>query len=119
MKKRDIILILAILLFSLTGGAFMIPTGVGGTVDVYKGNTLFGSYDLNDDRIITVEADNGIINTIEISGERVRMKDATCQNRICVECGWIAGKGESICCAPAGVLVMIRGEGGDYDAITK
>ncbi len=112
-------MILAILLISLTGWAFALPKDAGAIVDLYIGDSLSGSYDLNNDRMITVEGKNGIINTIEILNGRVRMNDATCPNRICVECGWIDKNGESICCAPAGLLVMIKGEDGGYDAVTK
>ena len=119
MKKRDIILILAILLISLTGWTFTLPQDNGSTVDLYREDTLYGSYDLKADRIVTVESESGINNTIEIKDGRVRMIDATCPNRICVECGWIDKNGESICCAPAGLLVIIRGRDGGYDAVTK
>ena len=119
MKKRDIILILAILLVSLTCASFVMPHGEGAFVEVYSGNALFGSYDLNDEKTISVEGTNGIVNMIEIQNGRVRIRDATCPNRICVDCGWIDKSGESICCAPAGLLVKISGLEGDYDAVTK
>ena len=116
MKKRDFILILAILLISLTGWAFTMPKAAGTTAEVYKGDVLYGSYSLNEDRIITVECENGILNTIEIKDGRVRMKEATCPNGTC---GWIEKRGESICCAPAGLLIIINDPDGGYDAVTK
>ena len=118
MKKRDIILILAILLISLTGWAFAMPKGNGATVDVYIGEALYGSYDLDKDQTVSV-VNSGIVNVIEIADRRARMKEATCPNRICVECGWIDKSGESICCAPSKVLMIIRSDDGGYDAVTK
>ena len=119
MKKRDFILILAILFISLTGAAFSLPRGAGASVEIYRKSALVGSYDLYDDKTISFEGEDGIINVIQIQNGRVSFREATCPNRICVECGWIEKRGETICCAPAGLLVIIRGMDGGYDAVTK
>ena len=119
MKKRDIILILAILFVSVAGLLFILPTHESGTAYIYVGNSIYGKYDLSEDQLIRIENDNGIVNTIEIKDNRIRMKDATCPNGLCVENGWISRNNESICCVPAGVMVVIRAEDGDYDAVTK
>ncbi len=119
MKKRDIILILSILLLSLSGAAFAMPVGDVGNAYVYVGGDLYGCYDLSQDMTFSIDNGNGISNVIEIIGGRIRMKEATCPGNDCVHCGYISRSGESICCAPAGIVIVIRQKDGDYDAITK
>lgn len=119
MKKRDIMLILMILFVSVAGLLFVLPGREEGMAYIYVGNSIYGKYDLSDEQTIRIENDNGIVNIIEIKDNSIRMKDATCPNRFCVDSGPISRNNESICCVPAGVMIVIRNEDGDYDAVTK
>ena len=67
-----------------------------------------------------VANDNGMVNEIEISDGSIFMRSANCPDKLCVKSGHISLDGESICCAPAGILIVVRSEtGGEYDAVTK
>lgn len=56
--------------------------------------------------------------TVEVEGARVRMLEAPCNGRICVNQGWIAHPGQSIVCIPGEILVRIEGAA-PLDAVTR
>lgn len=69
----------------------------------------------------TISVDGLIGNTIiEISGKKVRIKEALCQNQICVDQGWVS-KG-AIVCLPNRIVVIVGGSASRHkkglDAIT-
>lgn len=119
MNKKDMTLVATVLIVSLL---FLIPsvfyTG-SGKVYIYVGGNLYASYDLSDDTTVHLDNGKGISNDIVISGGSVYMKDATCPGKQCVHTGRISRNNQSIVCAPAGILVIIRSEvESGYDAIT-
>lgn len=120
MKKRDLILIAALI---ITSAAFLIPVraeGGRGYAYVYVEGELYGRYDMGEDRLITIDKGAGQVNVLEISDRSIRMKSATCPGRQCVNTGPISMNNDTICCAPSGILVIIRSdEDTGYDAITK
>ncbi len=71
---------------------------------------------LNTDREIPVEGSHGHA-VVEIRNGKVRMKEARCNNHLCMKQGWIT-RG-TIVCLPNGIVV-IAGSGmkKDVDAIT-
>lgn len=44
---------------------------------------------------------------IEIRDMKVRVKESSCPNKICVKTGWISRSGEIILCAPNSVLIQL------------
>lgn len=120
MKKRDMILIIVLVLVSV---AFLIPVmAKEGTGDayIYVRGELYGVYDLSDDTNIRIDNGKGLINEIEIADNAIFMKEATCPGKQCVNSGRISRNNESICCAPAGILIVIRSDRtSEYDAITQ
>jgi len=121
MKKRDMVLIILLLVFSAAGMvAFSGRTAKGADAYIYVGGQLYGKYDLSVDNEIHIAGENGIINDIAISDNSIYMKNATCPGRQCVACGHISRNNESICCAPAGLLIVVLSEDeSEYDAVTK
>ncbi|MCR5590204.1 MAG: NusG domain II-containing protein [Lachnospiraceae bacterium] len=119
MKKKDLMLIFVLL---IAATACIIP-GLfrkgGSTAYLYVKGELYGTYDLSEDRDIHLESPDGTVNDIRIENGTAFMKYATCPEKLCMN-GRISRNGESICCAPSGVLMLIRGEDDTgYDAITK
>ena len=48
------------------------------------------------------------------------MLSAGCPNKLCVRSGRISLDKECICCAPEGILIVVRSDkAGEYDAVTK
>lgn len=120
MKKRDLILILVLTVISFTGLIAVNHSSESGDAFIYVEGSLYGRYRLSQDRMIHISNDNGIDNDIRIRGGCVYMENATCPLKECIKCGKISRDNESICCAPAGILIVIRsGECAEYDAITK
>ncbi len=120
MKKRDMVLILVLVLVS---AVFIIMTGFGsqgGYAYIYSDGRLYGCFDLSEDTEIQIKSDNGIVNDIAISDGSIYMKNATCPGKQCMACGHISRDNETICCAPAKLLIIVRSEEESvYDAITK
>jgi hypothetical protein len=56
--------------------------------------------------------------TVEIEGGRVRMQEAPCAGRICVNQGWIRHPGQSIACVPGEILIRIEGAS-PLDGVTR
>lgn len=59
-------------------------------------------------REITIDGDYH--STIEIDDSRVRFRESTCGNRLCVNSGWISGNGEAVVCLPNRVILRITGQ---------
>ncbi|MBO4889633.1 MAG: NusG domain II-containing protein [Lachnospiraceae bacterium] len=120
MRKRDCILIAALIIISLSAFFFLRPYQKGGSAYIYRGDSLYGTYDLSEDRIIRIDNDDGTVNEVEITGGSVCMLSAGCPNKLCVNSGSISLDKESICCAPERILIVVRAdEAGEYDAVTK
>lgn len=120
MKKRDIVFILALTLIGVTG--IFLTSGREGASKayIYVNGALYGQYDLSDDTGIHIEGDSGIENDIRIENGSIRVLHATCPGQDCVHTGSIGKDNESICCAPAGVLIIVKSdETGEFDAVTK
>ena len=56
---------------------------------------------------------------IEVSGGRVRVRDADCPDRLCVRMGWVSRDGESIVCLPHKLVVTVRGGEAGPDAVSR
>jgi len=72
---------------------------------------------LNEDRVVSAKGPLGD-NVVEIRSGRVRMKDAPCPDKLCINQGWI-DRG-AIICLPNRIVVMVGGAEGNrqYDAIS-
>lgn len=67
---------------------------------------------------ITVTVPGGY-NIVEISGGRVRVRDADCPDKLCVATGRIAAPPQQIVCLPHRVVVKVVTEAADVDDITR
>ena len=56
---------------------------------------------------------NGIKLTVVIEGGTVCVTESSCDDRVCVHSGKISLSGQSIICAPAGIVINIGGGDGD------
>lgn len=114
------ILILVLFIVSLAGLFAVLSDKEQGDAYIYVKGSLYGKYDLSEPTLIHIDGDNGLENDIEISGGKIFMKNANCPGRQCIKCGSISRNNESICCAPAGILIIVRSQKeAEYDAVTK
>lgn len=72
---------------------------------------------LREDSIYRVDA-GGLTLTVTVSDGQVSVERADCRDQICVHSRPISHAGQSIVCAPAGVVIRIVGEEVDADAIS-
>jgi hypothetical protein len=117
MKKRDIVLILALLAAVLF--LFAAQTVVrrqagkvsadGMRVRITQNGEVVGEYPLTEERSVSVSGDSGT-NLIVIDGESVRMEEADCPDRYCIRQGRISRRPDTIVCLPHRLIVeLIQG----------
>lgn len=122
MKKKDIILIVAVLAISLISFAAIKMTQKDGkevivTVDgkeVYKTS-------IKKDQIYQIPEENGT-NVMQIKDGKVTMKKADCKDQICADHKAIEKSGETIVCLPHKVVIEIQSEDGkeqELDGVTQ
>ena len=123
MKKKDILLIVGVLVLALAAFAasrLLSPASSGAMVTVYIGGEQYMQVAASDYQTITVDQGDGKVNVIVIAEHDVHMESATCKNQICVHHKSIdpANADELlldrwIVCLPNGVSVEVTGaEGG-------
>lgn len=115
MKKRDLIVIAAVLASALTGVilAYLIFDRDAAHVSITVGDREPVIYPL-EDRTVTIDAGGGRTNTVVITRDGVYMKEASCENRDCIEQGMLTAEncgtrltGRFIICLPNRVTVEL------------
>lgn len=85
------------------------------TVAVYRDNTLYGEYPLDQYRELTLSGHEGLL-TIVISDGAVRVKQSACRKQICVKSGVINKPFQQLVCAPNHILIELRSPRESEDA---
>ena len=104
-----LIVAVAILMFCLP---FFSQKGEGVIIKTATSQT---EYSLKSNAEITVES-NGHSLVVIINDGKVSVKSSDCRDGVCVNSGEISSVGQTIVCAPAGVVITIDGEG-DVDHV--
>lgn len=121
LKKGDIILVIILLLAALSAVAgikiFRDRDSGGEKIAIIKqGDKIIKQIKLNEmdgSEILTVIGDYE--NVILIEKGRIRFEKSTCPDHICVNTGWLEGKGDIAVCLPNHVIVKIEGVKKDID----
>lgn len=112
MKKRDFLLIGAIL---LAAAALLLASRLGkragGAVVVRVSGEEQGSYSLAKDGVYSL---NGGTNVLEIKEGKARIIEADCPDHYCMNQGSIRNTGETITCLPNKLTVTVVGGGDDF-----
>lgn len=120
MKRNDFILIISIITLCIISYLLLYSGDEGNNVEIYVDGDIIATYNLNEDRTVPVDNNRGGLNTVVISNGTVYMEQANCPNKICMDEGHISHDGETICCAPNGIMVIVNSQiRGEYDAITR
>lgn len=108
LKKKDIILIVTVLLLAGGMALFMyIGQGrIGETVRIMIDGSEYGAYPLTEDRIIEVENAFGY-NRIVLENGSVFMVEADCPDQYCVEHRAITKTNETIVCLPHKLVIEV------------
>lgn len=115
-KISDIIFAVGIVAVSLTVFFCCFVLRPGAVVRITDHGKLLDELELNKDQEYLVDSE--YVNRIVVENGEVCVKESTCPNQICVHQRKIRHAGESIICAPNGIVVSIEGDQ-TVDAITK
>jgi hypothetical protein len=80
------------------------------------GNTIVGTYDLNQTRELAIKGPIGIAN-ISINQGKVRFKQSPCRNQYCVHQGWLSHAGQVAICLPNQISLQLMGAKNGYDSL--
>ena len=110
-RKKEIIAVLVLVLVAVVSFVCirLFAEGKGRSVKVYVDSKLSKTFDLGSDREYFIETNYGY-NLLIIKNNRVRILDADCPNKICVDKGYISKNGESIICLPHHVVVTVESD---------
>ena len=122
LKKRDIILIAALLLVGII--TFIIWQFVysdkGNYITVEQRGEMIGTYTLGKDTIIPLEYRDDTVNVLMIEDGFAYMKEAECPDHLCIKQGKVNKIGQTIVCLPNKVVVTVVGnDDAEYDSIAN
>ncbi len=100
------VLLLCVPLFFDRGGETLTVTTPDGVSE----------YSLATDQELEITA-RGITLFVKIQNHRVTVVESTCPDKICKSSRAISHSGESIVCAPAGIVLRVTGGDGDVDFV--
>ena len=120
LKKKDVYLILGILLLAVGCWLLFGVSGKGSLVEIRLNGEVYETLPQGQEKTIIIQQADGRENRIRMDAEGVWMEYSTCDNQICVHTGKILFAEEaglslqkSIVCLPNGVTVELReGEAG-------
>jgi hypothetical protein len=112
----DVLLIAAVLV-SAAVSLVSFWRGAGGekSAYVYQDGRLVQVLPLDRDRVVEVPGEEV---SIEVSDNRIRIRESSCPKRICVQVGWVSRPGRPIVCVPKKLMIQVKGERPEYDAET-
>ena len=112
--KKDFILLLVVLIFSVVGIILMNSAEKGKSATVLVDGKSVEIISLDEDYENQV---NGV--TICCENGEIYVKNSVCPDKVCVRSGRVSKSGESIICAPSRVAIKIDGKKGSLpDAMT-
>ncbi|HID8370464.1 TPA: NusG domain II-containing protein [Clostridioides difficile] len=109
MKKKDILLILGILVVitACYGIINVINSKNAGNIKIYVDNKLYKTVSINAKEEFKIESRGGY-NIVKIHDKGVEIVDASCPDKVCVHTGFINKPSQSIVCIPNRVSIKIN-----------
>ena len=122
-RTRTWIVILAALAAVLALLSFFSLTAKkeGKTVQILQDGVVIEEIDLSavtSERSFTVEWTGGGSNLITVQPGRIRVTEADCPDRVCVDQGWLSDQAAPIVCMPHRLMIRIKDSGGP-DAVSQ
>lgn len=116
-QKRDILLIIALLLCAALLWLFLRPGGEGVYAVVTQHGKEIARYPLSESFRVTIGDD--AYNVLTISGGKAFVSDANCGDHTCIHTGAISREGQQIICLPHELIIEITGgSASELDAST-
>ena len=110
LRKADLLLLAAALVFGAVLAAVLLLRSPGCTVQVRVAGAITAGYPLDRDASYTITGANGGTNLLVIEDGAARIEEASCPDGVCVHTGRIRRNGQSIVCLPNQVVVEIVSE---------
>lgn len=109
MKTKWLVLALGILVLASAAVLLFVPkTGEGRTASIYLEGELYRTVDLvNVKKPYTIQV--GQANTVLVEQGRIRVEQADCPDRLCIDMGWSSSPAKPIVCLPNKVLIVVDG----------
>ena len=101
---------LLLIIIVISGAVSSIPliqANQPSTVAIYKDNSIYAEYPLNEDREISIKGHEGPMKIV-IQDGCVFVSSSTCMKQICVKSGRACKSYQQLVCAPNYVLIEIR-----------
>lgn len=116
--RRDLIIVAALLVISLVSVPAVRFLSKSGSTAVIQCGDVTTNVSLDESGEFTLECSGDTL--YEINDGKIRIKDAPCNDKICVNTGFIGNCGESIICIPQKLIITIEGESDESvpDAVT-
>lgn len=92
MKKRDILIVAAVLVIAVAGMAavkFLSPSKAVGTAKILVSSYVYKEVSLDEDQVIEIDQGNGVVNHVEVKDGAIFMSDSSCPDQQCVDQGEI------------------------------
>ena len=120
MKKHFVLIIIcaAVFIAAAVSSVVMLNVPAGDIVKIKSHGELLYTIDLSNspDRTIIVEY-NGKENTLEIKDHKIRVLEADCPDKVCVNTGWLDSPAIPIICLPNKLIIEF--ENNDADAAAR
>lgn len=115
MKKRDFVFLAAVFFAAALFFTVLKLLPDSDTVCIYKDSVLFGEYSLSEAQVIDIDGTN----TAEIRDGCIFMTDASCPDKLCIKQGKLSDSSRTIVCLPNKVVISVKPQAQDADAVTQ
>ena len=122
MKNKILILICALIFFiGIIGSAIVLFTPKKTNVNIKRDGRLLYSFDLSNTEDSEIEIPYGnSSNTVEIKDGKIRVKEAECPDKTCVNMGWLSSASMPIVCLPNHLVIeFAAGYEDGVDAVAR
>ncbi len=106
--KKDILCLCLILVIAVALGSFFFLKPKGNSATVRIGGETVKTLSLNIDGEYPFE-NNGISLTVQVKNQTVGIVHSTCNDKLCVQTGFLQTTGTSAVCLPAACSVTVEG----------
>ena len=119
-NKLFIIIVIVIFVIGIVGSAvvFMMPSKSHVRILSDGKEVYTADLKLTEDTVFDVTY-QGHVNTVEIKDHRIRIKDADCPDKTCVNMGWLKSSSAPIVCLPHRLVIEFADGTDDIDAVTR
>ena len=112
MSKKDLLLIVGILIIALLFGGFLFlqQDETNGVAALSVNGTIVALYDLEKepDQLINLQESYGVPVTLEIQDGAIRFLESQCPDHICENYGYISREGETAVCMPNRTVLTVH-----------